>query len=321
MPRSLRQLLNTLLPYFAIVTAMFLMLDVSVWLTLLLALPAAGFAMRAFIICHDCGHGSFFSSQVANRWVGFVTGVITFTPSHAWSRQHAKHHASSGNLDKRGTGDVWTLTVQEYLSSPWWKRAQYRLYRHPAVLLGVGPAYMFFLHHRFWRKGDDAASRWSVVATNVSLLAIALLASLTLGWKEYLLVQIPIMLIAGTMGVWLFYVQHQFEGTYWEHHEGWDYYRQAVEGASFYRLPRVLQWFSGNIGFHHVHHLSARIPNYNLQACHEATPLLREVRPLTLRASLRSLRFRLWDEERRRLIGFAELAASRVARRSGPLAG
>ncbi len=299
---------------------MYLLLDVSVWLTLMLALPAAGFATRAFIICHDCGHGSFFASRQANRWVGFLTGVLTFTPSHAWSRQHAKHHASAGDLDRRGAGDVWTMTVREYLTASRWQRLRYRLYRHPVVLLGAGPAYMFFLHHRFWRKGDDRACRWSVAATNFALLAVALAAGLTIGWKAYLLIQVPVMLLAGTMGVWLFYVQHQFEGTYWERHEGWDYVRQAIEGASFYRLPRVLQWFSGNIGFHHVHHLSARIPNYNLQACHDATPLLRAVPPLTLRASLRSLRFRLWDEERRRLVGFAELATLRPASGGGAAA-
>jgi len=312
--RSIRQLLNTLLPYFALLAGMVLLLDVSYWLSLLLAVPAAGFAIRTFIICHDCGHGSFFRSRTANRWVGFVTGVLTFTPAQAWARQHKKHHATSGNLDKRGTGDIWTMTVQEYLDASWWQRLQYRLYRHPLVMFGIGPAYMFFVLHRFWRRGDDARARWDVVLTNLALLAIVTAASLTIGLKAYLMVQLPVMLISGTAGVWLFYVQHQFEGTYWERHEGWDYYRQAVEGSSFYRLPRVLQWFTGNIGFHHVHHLSSKIPNYHLEACHRSNPLFHSIRPVTLWSSLKSLGYRLWDEERQRLVGFDAVPAYQKAR-------
>jgi omega-6 fatty acid desaturase (delta-12 desaturase) len=307
--RSLGQLANSVLPYIALLVAMHFALQVAWWLALLLAVPAAGFLVRIFIIFHDCGHGSFFRSGIANRVTGFLTGLLVFTPSRTWHRRHAAHHATAGDLDRRGTGDVWTLTVKEYQSLSRPGRLWYRIYRHPVVLLGIGPAWMFFVEHRLWARSDGRAERWSTVRTNLVLAAVAVVACLTIGWKAYLLIALSPMLLAGTAGVWLFYVQHQFEGTYWERHAEWDRVRQAVEGSSFYKLPRVLQWFSGNIGYHHVHHLSSRIPNYNLQACHEAHELFRSVRPVTLRASLRSLGFRLWDEERRRLVGFDGLAA------------
>lgn len=306
--RSLGQLANSILPYFAILAAMYFALGVAWWLALLLAVPAAGFLVRIFIIFHDCGHGSFFRSSVANRFTGFLTGLLVFTPSRMWHRRHAAHHAAAGDLDRRGTGDVWTLTVEEYRRLPRRRRIWYRIYRHPLVLFGIGPAYIFFIGHRLWGRRDGAAERWSTVRTNLALAAIVLVACATIGWKAYLLIHLPPMLIAGTLGIWLFYVQHQFEGTYWERHERWDRLRQAIEGSSFYKLPRVLQWFSGNIGYHHVHHLSSRIPNYRLQACHESHEIFRSVRPVTLRSSLRSLGFRLWDEERRRLVGFRGVA-------------
>ena len=305
LPRSLGQVANTLLPYFALVCVMYFTLEISYWITLALAIPAAGFQVRSFIIFHDCGHGSFFKSKTANRTLGFLTGLMSFTPSYYWSHKHAKHHARAGNLDHRGDGDVWTLTVVEYLDLPRWQRFCYRLYRNPVVMFGIFPAYLFFVHHRFWQRGDGPRERWSTIKTNLALAAIVVVASLTIGFKAYLMIQVPIMLIAGTAGIWLFYVQHQFEDTYWERHENWSYLREALEGSSFYKLPPVLQWFSGNIGFHHVHHLSPRIPNYNLQACHESSSMFKSVRHITLWSSLKSLGYRLWDEDRKKLVGFS----------------
>ncbi len=311
---SVGQLASSVVPYFALLCAMYFLLDVSYWLSLALAVPAAGFLTRTFIIFHDCGHGSFFRSKRANRVVGFFTALLTFIPSYYWSHEHARHHSSAGDLDGRGTGDVWTLTVREYIALPWWRRLRYRLYRNPLVMFGVGPAYIFLIHYRFWRRGDGARAKWSTIKTNAVLAAIVLAMSLTIGLKTYVMIQIPVLLIAATAGVWLFYVQHQFEGTYWERHGQWSYEREALEGSSYYKLPRVLQWFSGNIGFHHVHHLSPRVPNYNLQKCHEGSPIFANVKHLTLWSSFRSLTFRLWDEERKKLVGFGEIRALPRAR-------
>lgn len=302
--RSLGQLANSVLPYLALLVAMYYTLGISYWLTLALAIPATGFLTRIFIIFHDCGHGSFFHSRRANRIVGFLTGVLVFTPADSWHRRHATHHASSGDLDRRGVGDVWTLRVKEYQALPRWRRLAYRLYRHPVVLLGLGPSYTFFIEHRLWSRHESLSARWSTMQTNLALAAIALACGLTIGWRAYFLIQVPVMFLAGTFGVWLFYVQHQFEGAFWSRHDKWTWVGQALEGSSFYKLPPVLQWFSGNIGFHHVHHLSSRIPNYYLPACHRSQEMFRAVKPITLRSSLRSLSFRLWDEEQRKLVGF-----------------
>ncbi|MBM4117436.1 fatty acid desaturase [bacterium] len=307
--RSLGQLATSVLPYLLLWVAMPLSLRVSYWLTLPLALTAAGFLVRSFIVCHDCGHGAFFRSRLANRVVGYLTGLIAFLPSTGWSQEHARHHAGSGNLDRRGDGDIWTLTVAEYRAASRARRLAYRLYRHPLVLLGLGPLYVFLLNYRFWHRGEGKRARWSKVWTNLGLAVIALAASLTIGLRAYLAIQLPVILLAGTAGIWLFYVQHQFEGTYWKRTGDWDYLDQALAGASFYRLPRLLQWLTGNIGYHHIHHLSPRVPNYFLQSCHESSPLFQAVPPLTLRASLRCLRFRLWDEDAGRLVGFAAARA------------
>jgi omega-6 fatty acid desaturase (delta-12 desaturase) len=284
---------------------MFLTLGISYWITLGLAFPAAGFLVRSFIIFHDCGHRSFFRSRRANRILAFFTALLTFTPSYYWSHQHARHHATSGNLDRRGVGDMWTLTVDEYLSLSRWMRFRYRIYRNPFFLFTVAPLYLFFIQYRFWGPGDNSHARWSAVRTNLALAVIVTVASLTIGIKAYLMIQLPIMIIAITFGVWLFYVQHQFEDTYWDRQGEWNFVRQALEGASFYKLPRILQWFSGNIGFHHIHHLSPRIPNYNLQRCHESHPMFLTVKPITLWSSMKSLGYRLWDEERKKLVGFS----------------
>ena len=306
--RSWGQIANTILPYFALLYAMYLALDVSYWITLALAVPAAGFLVRSFIICHDCGHGSFFKSRRINRTVGLLSGLLTFVPFYYWTHEHARHHAHAGDLDRRGEGDIWTLTVQEYLALPRWKRAWYRIYRNPVFLFGMAPLFIFLVLYRFWRRGSSARERWSVVRTNLILAGVVVAASLTIGIQAYLMILIPVLFLATSAGVWLFYVQHQFENTYWARHEEWSYLRQALEGSSFYRLPRLLQWFTGNIGFHHVHHLSPRIPNYNLQKCHESHPMFRSVKHITPGSSLKALGYRLWDENRRKLVGFDYVA-------------
>jgi len=305
--KSVWQVINTLIPYLTLCGVMIWSLDVSYWLTLAVAVAAGGFLIRIFIIFHDCGHGSFFRSQRANHFWGFVTGVLTFTPYHQWRQKHALHHATSGDLDRRGTGDIWTLTVQEYFEAPRWKRLAYRLFRNPFVLFVLLPLYLFLIHQRFPSPAVGRRERLGVHWTNGALLLIAIAMSMTIGIKAYLLIQLPVMMITGTVGLWLFYVQHQFEGVYWKRREHWGFAEAALHGSSFYKLPRILQWFSGNIGFHHIHHLSPRIPNYNLEKCHQADPLFQSVKPITLVSSLRSFTYRLWDEQRGKLIGYRHL--------------
>jgi len=305
--KSIWQVINTLIPYLTLCGVMIWSLDVSYWLTLAVAVAAGGFLIRIFIIFHDCGHGSFFRSQRANHFWGFVTGVLTFTPYHQWRQKHALHHATSGDLDRRGTGDIWTLTVQEYFEAPRWKRLAYRLFRNPFVLFVLLPLYLFLIHQRFPSPAVGRRERLGVHWTNGALLLIAIAMSMTIGIKAYLLIQLPVMMITGTVGLWLFYVQHQFEGVYWKRREHWGFAEAALHGSSFYKLPRILQWFSGNIGFHHIHHLSPRIPNYNLEKCHQADPLFQSVKPITLGSSLRSFTYRLWDEQRGKLIGYRHL--------------
>lgn len=302
--RSVWQIVNSFGPYALLWWAMIASLSVSYWLTLALAALAAGFLVRIFIIAHDCGHQSFFRSRKANNALGPIASTLAFTPYGSWRYQHAVHHASAGDLDSRDLGDIWTLTVKEYRSAPFRKRVHYRSYRNPLIMFTIGPLVQFFVANRFYRRGATAAERRSIVRTNVALAAIVTLAAFTIGIKAYLLIQLPVMLFAGTFGVWLFYVQHQFEGVYWDRHDDWDYVKEALEGSSFYKLPKFLQWFSGNIGFHHVHHLSPRIPNYYLEKCHNEQSLFRAVKQITWRHSLQSLRYRLWDEDRRELVGF-----------------
>jgi len=305
--RSTIQLANSVIPYVVLWLIAWRLLGVSYWATLGVCILAAGFLVRVFIISHDCGHGSFFHSRRANSLWGGLTSALVFIPYYAWRHEHAVHHASSGNLDRRGVGDIRTMTVREYAAASRWKRWKYRMYRHPLVMFGVGPLYTFLVSYRFWPPNATRRVKISTVRTNVGLLLLAVGVSALIGVKAYLAVQLSIMAIAGAAGVWLFYVQHQFEGVYWERTEDWDFIRQAIEGSSYYKLPKVLQWFSGNIGFHHVHHLSARIPNYFLEKCQREIVALQNVKPITLRTSLRSLKFRLWDEDRNRLIGFSEL--------------
>ena len=303
---SIVQLANTLVPYFALWVLMALSLQVSYALTLALAVVAALFLVRVFIFFHDCGHNSFFPSKKMNKIVGFLLGVLVFTPGEHWWHSHAIHHATSGNLDKRGTGDVNTLTLEEYLEAKWSGRFGYRLFRNPIIMFGLGPVYMFLIMHRFATPRYGKKQTMSVVWTNLALLAVGAAWSLVIGWQGYLMIQVPVMWIAGALGIWLFYVQHQFEETYWERDEEWNYVASALLGASFYKLPGLLQWFSGNIGYHHIHHLSPRIPNYYLDKAHENSPLIKKwARKIDFGQGWRTARLKVWDEPLRRMTGFA----------------
>jgi omega-6 fatty acid desaturase (delta-12 desaturase) len=309
--RAVWQLTDTLVPYAALWTLMYFSLAISYWLVIPLAILAGGFLVRTFVIFHDCTHGSFFKSKRANEIVGFLTGILVFTPYHHWRWQHTIHHASSGDLDRRGMGDVWTLTVQEYLEASRWERFSYRLSRNPVILFGIAPLLLFLVFQRFpSRKAEKRVQLW-VHATNLGILLMAAGLSWLFGITAYVIIQLTAMLVASFSGVWLFYVQHQFEGVYWERRPDWDFEKAALEGSSFYKLPKILQWFSGNIGFHHIHHLSPRIPNYALERAQKAEPMFQKVKPLTLRNSLKSLRFRLWDEGQRRLTGYKSVKESR----------
>lgn len=315
--RALWQIVNTLVPYALLWYLMYVSLPISWWLVVPLAILAGGFMVRIFIIFHDCGHGSYFKSRAVNDLVGFISGVLTWTPYYHWRWEHAIHHASSGHLDKRGIGDIWTLTVQEYLEASRGKRFAYRLARNPFILFVIAPLYLFLIRQRLPSANANKRERHSVYAMNIAILAMAAGLSVIFGLKAYLLIQLIIIAVAGGAGVWLFYVQHQFEGVYWERGEDWDYTKAALEGSSFYKLPKILQWFSGNIGFHHIHHLSPRIPNYNLERCHKADPLFQKVKPITLFSSFKSFTFRLWDEQRRKLVGYSHLRHLRRQQKHG----
>ncbi len=303
--RSVWQMFNTITPYFILWYLAYRSLEVSYLLTLPITFLAALFVFRIFIIFHDCGHGSFFKSKKWNDTVGFLTGIITFTPYYAWRHSHAVHHASSGDLDRRGVGDVWTMTYEEYQQQPRMTRIAYRLYRNPFVIFVVGPTIDFVILQRLpsVNASEKPREKNSVHITNLILLGIFLGMGFTIGFKEYILVQLPVIAFASSIGVWFFYVQHQYENVYWERHENWDYATAALHGSSYYELPKILQWFSGNIGFHHIHHLSPRIPNYKLEECHEQNEIF-QVEPLTLRTSLKSLHIRLYDEDRHKMIGY-----------------
>jgi len=310
-PKATWQIINSLGPYALLWFLMYYTMTVSWWLTIPLAILAGGFLVRAFIIFHDCGHGSFFKSARANNTWGFLCGLLTFTPFYEWRWEHSLHHASSGDLDRRGRGDVWTMTVQEYLEASRGKRFAYRLARNPIVLFVLAPLYVFLIRQRFATPSANPRERHSVYWMNLAILAVAVGMTAIFGLKAYLLIQLTTLMAAGAAGFWLFYVQHQFEGVYWERRDQWDYAAAALQGSSFYKLPRVLQWFSGNIGFHHIHHLSPRIPNYHLEQCHRADPLFQTVKAVTFFSSFKSLTFRLWDEQKRVLVGYRALRSLR----------
>jgi acyl-lipid omega-6 desaturase (Delta-12 desaturase) len=308
--KSLWQLLDTFIPY-CVVWALMLhtvQRGYPYWITLALAVVAAGFMVRIFILFHDCCHGSFFTSHRANTILGYVSGIVTFTPFEDWRYAHNLHHATAGDLDRRGVGAIRTMTKEEYLAAATRKRLAYRIYRNPFVLFGPGAALLFLFFQRFSSKGAGKRERNSVVFTNLALLLVAGAATCTIGLQTYLLIQLPIIVIGGSLGLGLFYIQHQFENAYWAPHESWDPMKVALEGSSYFKLPKILQWFSGNIGLHHIHHVRPSIPNYNLQQCHDEIPGFQTVKAITLWTSFKSLRLGLYDVKRKQMISFRSLA-------------
>lgn len=314
--KSIWQIVNSFGGYLLGWVLLAVSLQVGYWLTLLLAIPIAGFLMRIFIIQHDCGHGSFFRSRRANDLTGVICGMFTLVPYKYWRRSHAIHHAHHADLEERGTGDIWTLTIDEYMQAPRWKRIAYRVFRNPLFLFGIAPTINFLIIWRFpldWQTTDTHYERRSFLWNNLAIACWVTLASAFIGFGSTMMILIPLVAIASSIGTWLFYVQHQFERTYWEHTPQWDYTLAAMAGSSYYKLPRVLQWFTGNIGFHHIHHLSPRIPNYHLERCHVENPMFQQVVQLTIIDSLQTMSLTLWDEERRRLVTFREALESRLA--------
>jgi acyl-lipid omega-6 desaturase (Delta-12 desaturase) len=301
--RSVWQVFNSLVPYLILWYLAYRSLEVSYLLTLLLAVPAAGFVTRLFIIFHDCCHGSFFRNMNANNKLGMVLGVLVLTPFYEWRHTHAIHHATAGDLDRRGIGDVYTMTVEEYLAAPWYKKVGYRILRNPLLLFTISSVLVFAVFHRFWGPEAGRREKNSVIWTNIAILAFAGWVIFEIGLKAFLMVEIPFLLFTSSAGVWLFYVQHNFDPTYWERHTNWEFFLAGMDGSSFYKLPKVLQWFTGNIGYHHIHHLSPKIPNYKLEQCHNENPQF-QIEPLTVRKSLKSLYYRLWDEKEKMLVGW-----------------
>jgi len=318
--RSLLDLATSIVPYLALWVLMYLALEVSYLLVLALALPAAGFLLRTYILFHDCTHGSFLPSKRANAWLGVTLGFVCFSDFANWRHSHAVHHATAGDLERRGQGDVTTMTLSEYYASPWRKRLAYRLFRNPLVMFGIGPIYALVVQPRRVARDARVRLRRSVYLTNVALVAVVAALCLLIGWKEFVLIQLPVAMLAGAAGVWLFYVQHQFEDTYWEDSEDWDYADAALRGSSYLKLPQPLQFFTGNIGLHHVHHLSARIPNYNLQRAHDDNEIFHSVPVLSLWDGLRAVRLKLWDENSRRLLTWREARQARPGAIAGAAA-
>jgi omega-6 fatty acid desaturase (delta-12 desaturase) len=302
--RATSNLLTSVAAYVALIGASCLALSVTPWLSAALSVVAAGFLLRTFIVFHDCAHGSFLRSKRTNALLGAALGVLVYTPFAVWRREHAIHHATAGDLDRRGVGDVQTLTVDEYRDSPWWERLRYRLFRNPFVMFGLGPVWVVLLGPRVVSLSAPRRLQRSVLGTDLTLVAIIAGLCWLVGWQGFLIVQLPALLVSGSIGIWLFYVQHQFEDTYWQSGEAWSYDDAALKGSSYLRLPRLLQYMTGNIGLHHVHHLSARIPNYNLQAAHDENAQLHRVPTITLLDGLRATRLKLWDERERKLVGF-----------------
>ena len=307
---AVRQVVNSLGPYLLLWTLMYLALQISWWLVIPLAVLSGAFLVRVFIIFHDCSHGSYFCSPRANTMMGFFCGMLVFTPYGQWRREHAAHHATAGNLDRRGVGDMWTMTVAEYQQASVWNRILYRVMRNPLFLFGIAPVYMFIIGQRIPTRNAKRSDLKSVWQMNLAVLAMVSTMMFIFGVVPYLVIQLIVVTVAGSAGFWLFYIQHQFEGTYWERDQNWDYVDAALHGSSFYKLPKVLQWFSGNIGFHHIHHLSPRIPNYNLERCHDSHPMFQDVHTVTLLSSLSAMSYHLWDESSHRLVSFRELKRS-----------
>jgi len=318
--RSVLALATSVVPFLGLWVLMYFALQVSYLLVLVLAVPAAGFVLRTFILFHDCAHGSLLRGRRANARLGAMLGLVVFTPFARWRHEHTLHHATAGDLDRRGTGDIDTLTVSEYETRSWRRRLAYRLYRNPVVMFGFGPLWGMLLAPRWIRPSAPAQIRRSVWRTNLTLAVVVGGLCWLIGWRAFVLVDAPLMAMAGAAGIWLFYVQHQFDHTYWQHSPEWSYREAALRGSSYLRLPKVLQFFTGNIGLHHVHHLNTRIPNYNLQRAHDDTPVFRDIPTISLWDGLRAVRLKLWDPEAARLVTWKTYRRGRTAGAVGRLA-
>lgn len=305
--KSVFQLMNTILPLLLMWFVTYKLLTISFWLMIPAAVLTAGLVVRTFIIFHDCTHGSFFKNKKANDIVGTITGVLTLFPYEKWKREHSIHHASSSNLDKRGIGDIWVMTVDEYVNATPKERLAYRFYRNPLVMFGFGPLYLILISSRFNRKDARRKERMNTYLINGLLLALYAGLIALVGWQAFLLVQGTIMFIAGAAGIWLFYIQHTFEDSYFKEESEWDYVKAAVEGSSYYELPKILQWLTGNIGYHHVHHLAPRVPNYNLESAHTTVEPLQKATTITLKTSLASVKYRLYDPNKMRFVAYSEV--------------
>jgi len=310
--QSIWQIINTLIPYLVLWIIMLYAMKEGYpyWMILLLSVPAGLFMVRLFILFHDCTHWSFFSSKRANSLFGFFSGILTFTPYAKWQASHWRHHATVGDLDRRGSGDFWTMTKEEYLKAPKWLKFVYRLARNPFVMFILGPIFVFLVAQRLPIRYKTKSERNNIYLTNLIILGVVVAVGYVFGFLNFLLVLLPIVFVGGMLGFWLFYIQHNYEGMNWMRHEGWNRKTASLEACSFYKLPKVLQWFTGSIGFHHVHHLRPMIPNYNLEKCHNSETILKEIKPLTMAQSLRALDLHLWDEHRGELISFRELRIS-----------
>jgi omega-6 fatty acid desaturase (delta-12 desaturase) len=303
------QLADTLIPYLALLAVMYLTMSwgLPYWVTLLIALPAGALLVRAFVLFHDCCHGSYVRSRLGLQILGNVLGVIVLTPYSEWRYSHGIHHSTSGNLDRRGVGDIWTMTVEEYAAASKTRQILYRVFRNPLVMFGLIPAFSFLILHRLPSRHSHRNQVLSVLLNDAVLAGLIVAASLTIGIKAYLMIQVPVMVIGGAAGFWLFYVQHQFDPSYWTRSEDWESMESAMQGSSYYKLPKVLQWISANIGFHHIHHLRPRIPNYNLQRCLSETPELQLPGSLSLWRSLKSVHLKVWDEREKVLLSFGAM--------------
>jgi len=318
--KSIWQIVNTFIPYMVLWYLMYRSLEVGYWLTFLVAIPTSLFMVRIFVLQHDCGHNSFFRSRKANNWVGMACSIFTFVPFYYWRRTHALHHAAAGDLDHRGVGDFYTMTVDEYAAKTKWEQFKYRLYRNPIVMFMIAPTVVFVVGYRFdfLKRKDWKRERKGLLWTNLGLLAVAVVMTLLIGLPSYLIVQLTIVFLGAGIGTWFFFVQHNYEDAYWASGDDWDYTTAALQGSSYYKLPRILQWFTGSIGFHHIHHLSPKIPNYNLEKAHNENEIFQTPVTLTLRTGFETTNLSLWDDENRKMINFRQYNAMKRAGQQDP---
>jgi omega-6 fatty acid desaturase (delta-12 desaturase) len=308
--KSIKQVITSFVPYFVLLALMYLLLirDYSYWLVLLISPLASLFLVRIFIILHDCSHKSYLGRSLSGCFIlGHICGILTFTSFFAFRRSHVIHHATVANLEKRGVGDIWTLTVDEYLSAPLWKRLLYRVFRHPFFIFGVAPTLLFIFSNRLPKRVDRLKEILSIIFTDIMLILIIIAAKFTIGLRTYLAIQLPVIYFAAAFGVWIFYIHHQFKDVYWSHNDKYDVFRAAMNGSTFYKLPVILRWFSGNIGYHHVHHMNFRIPNFNLKDCYDQTLQLQQITSTNVSEGFRCMRLALWDEATGKLVSFYSL--------------